>query len=69
LLFCYFLKLKVEGKGRSRFKERTYQVHEIQKCINIKRPFPKVIQEVRTVEERAFFCGAVCKPCRNEEDV
>lgn len=47
----------------------------MQKVINITRPLPKDIQFVRSlqgvtvVEERAFLCGAVCKPCRNEGDV
>lgn len=41
----------------------------MQKVINIMRPLPKDIQGVTVAEERAFLCGAVCKPCRNEGDV
>jgi hypothetical protein len=62
-------RIKILHNGGEKDTQVSYQAHKMQKVINIMRPLPKDIQGVTVAEERAFLCGAVCKPCRNEGDV
>lgn len=55
-----------ENLSRDKEADIIYQGHKMHKVIKLTRPLPKVVHGITITEVRTFFCGTVCKSCRNE---